>query len=209
MDCKACRLCGETKPVELFEKTKFGHRSECKKCKYQQAVARLARKLDENPNHLLPKTCTKCEVEKPADDFYKVRARGSVRHGRCKVCSAEIHRAYRAANAESIRAQRESMKEHNDAVSNIWKDNNRRSLRAASRRYRERHPERVLEASRRSNAKARLKYPGSKRKSVRASALGLAKEYVSIARPVRVLRKGNPEHRPRVSSGSWRKSRVG
>lgn len=56
------------------------------------------------------KTCTKCLVEKPLDCFhYKCKARGT-RKPRCKICSAEFHKAHYQANKGAYKASRTALK---------------------------------------------------------------------------------------------------
>lgn len=68
------------------------------------------------------KTCTKCGLPKPIDEFGKDRSTKDGRHRHCKLCVNTQQNAYRHANG--ARAQK-------------W-----------SREYRERHPEKAAEANR-------------------------------------------------------------
>ena len=64
------------------------------------------------------KTCTKCHVEQPLNNFSKHR--GGLRPS-CKACAA----AYRADNLEELRAKEQT-----------WRENNRESEAARVRAYR-------------------------------------------------------------------------
>lgn len=52
------------------------------------------------------KTCSKCHVEKPLEDFHRHKRCKGGRRGSCKACENKQAHEYRAANREAIRTQR-------------------------------------------------------------------------------------------------------
>ena len=49
------------------------------------------------------KTCTKCGISKPLDDFYKVKSSKDGRHGACKECQKASVLKHRSENLDKIR----------------------------------------------------------------------------------------------------------
>jgi uncharacterized protein (DUF983 family) len=104
---KTCRECGETKPVESFEKP----RRVCRACRssYTNAWKKGFRKGPQHPivngTH---KVCSKCGELKPLEAYrvIKTKEAGPERwRADCKVCTAEYEKAYYAAHP-NVRPQR-------------------------------------------------------------------------------------------------------
>ena len=96
------------------------------------------------------KTCTKCDVEQPLNNFHAHPKHGH--HPRCKQCRAEDHRAYYAANRDKFkaykaRARNETLEEREARITRrkveapakrriaSWKWHIRRTLGATAEQY--------------------------------------------------------------------------
>lgn len=106
---RTCTQCGESKPVDAFGKS----RVQCKAC--LNAKQRQKRRdnpdwgKSPNPHVGDTKLCTRCEIEKPVEDFRRGQGyRGGIR-SRCKVCEADRLREWREANPERRKAQSKRM----------------------------------------------------------------------------------------------------
>ncbi len=113
MDEKACRLCGETKPLSEFHRAngmKDGHRNECKTCfrraaraRYhadpQKAIASVKRWQEDNAEHLRAYRAeyrNRPERKRAMRDLYYRRTYGlsadeadeilAAQNGRCAIC---------------------------------------------------------------------------------------------------------------------------
>ena len=51
-ESKVCRLCNDSKSLEMFRKTKSGFRNECRKCENLQRIKRREVKLKNDPVYL-------------------------------------------------------------------------------------------------------------------------------------------------------------
>jgi len=100
------------------------------------------------------KTCTKCKVSKPLDQYHnakKVKSDGKV--SVCKSCQSEYHRIWQEKNKEKRRA-----KARQDYAADLEKSRANRRKRVQD--WRKRNPDKVL-----ADAKAhRLAHPEAKRK---------------------------------------------
>jgi hypothetical protein len=99
------------------------------------------------------KRCTKCGEIKPPEEFGPNRQRRDGLDSRCRMCCAEIHRLWYAANPDRGRE-----------ISRRSREANPERAREASRRWNAAHPEAIREAARRhrqANPQAR---PGTARR---------------------------------------------
>jgi uncharacterized Zn finger protein (UPF0148 family) len=107
-------------------------------------------KLPSVPEILTVKTCTKCGVEKPLEQFAPTK-RGSVsRVSRCRVCDSAISRAWQKANPEKVNAaqaaRRKSNPEKTRASKKAWQDANREKVRASNAAWQKANPPSVRAA---------------------------------------------------------------
>lgn len=99
------------------------------------------------------KTCTKCGVVKPLDEYGRNKSKRGGRQTECKTCAAERQRRYREENlereAENTRRYREKHREEIAERHRRWREANREELAEKDRRYREENLEVVAERGRR------------------------------------------------------------
>lgn len=118
---KTCRVCGQTKPQELFArdaKCRDGHSTKCKDCMKIYSTQRYARNrlaagkpyrrltgLDEweaiEKRGTL--TCRQCMIEKPLDDF-RISFRAPRRRRMCRDCERRRCAQQRIENREDRKA---------------------------------------------------------------------------------------------------------
>jgi len=114
---KKCNTCIIIKPITEFNKdssSKDGFKNYCKTCnskimaKYhsdhheEEAAKRAALRSPkpfQDPNN---KTCTKCKIEQPVENFYALKRRGNKPNSICKKCVALSRREYRKNNLEKL-----------------------------------------------------------------------------------------------------------
>jgi hypothetical protein len=106
------------------------------------------------------KTCSKCKVEKPLEDFYRSKQTKDGLHNWCKECFGESVRKYREENKDLIRARNLKYKSQ-DCV----KEKDRES----KRRYILNHPDRVKQSRAiwRDNSKDKRKAHHKVRKAIK------------------------------------------
>lgn len=96
---KACKACGEWKPVDGFNKCRNadGRMNVCKPCHYAQGHARRQQKRRrEGADHIPPtKQCAKCGAVKAACDFAVYRAANDGLGRYCRECDSAVSRARR------------------------------------------------------------------------------------------------------------------
>jgi hypothetical protein len=87
-NAKTCRVCGELKPIESFNRhpqTSDGYDSRCRLCGKADAKARReARKARLSAQK---QTCRTCGEEKPLTDYYPSKQHSNGVDSRCKDCS--------------------------------------------------------------------------------------------------------------------------
>jgi hypothetical protein len=93
------------------------------------------------------KTCTKCGVEQPLDEFHRSGTRRDGHHDWCKTCTAARGKAYREANQEEVAAQKKAWYEANrERLLEYHKGRyraNREKRKAQSRAWARANPEKV------------------------------------------------------------------
>lgn len=127
MSLKTCSTCKQEKTLDQFSKDRTqpsGLNYQCKACR--SAVNKRGYH-QHKPVTVTEQTCTKCQVTKPADEFYREARYKNGLMTRCKSC-------FTAATVASRTVEQ---------------------TRAATKRYRKRHPEMVREANRRIKAMRR------------------------------------------------------
>lgn len=82
------------------------------------------------------KTCTKCKIEKPFEQFNKASKEKDGLTSRCKACIKEYHQEHYKKNKEKI-----------DARNKAWAENNRERRKEYEKRYREENLDRIKEKS--------------------------------------------------------------
>lgn len=144
---KQCKGCGEVKSGSEFSLNGPGIlRAKCKGCEDDRHKAiREAKRGDNrrvfyppftNEHGTLVKKCSKCDAEKPIEDFYENKG---IYRAKCKVCESEIQKRRRIANPEKYREMsRKSAREHRETRRN-WVAANREHMRQYARRYRSVH----------------------------------------------------------------------
>jgi len=83
------------------------------------------------------KTCTKCGLSKPLNEFRQTKAGKNGTRSECKECELEYSKIYCAKNKEKRNIQ-----------SREWRLNNPKKARLATQRWREASPEKIREYSR-------------------------------------------------------------
>lgn len=89
--------------------------------------------------------CSKCRVDKPADQFCKDKHAKSGRKGHCKPCANEMTRKWRKRNPQYIAEWREK----HPGYDQDWYSNHRESALQAKRNWVENNPDRMDECRRR------------------------------------------------------------
>ena len=109
---------------------------------------------------MMRKTCSRCDKEKPLDDFGKDRAKKDGHRSECKECAGEDYRQYHAKNHRIRNAQsrawyalnREYVRDRagsvgnrkvNNAKAKAWRLANPDKVRVQGLSYRRRYPERT------------------------------------------------------------------
>lgn len=91
------------------------------------------------------KICKACGKPFPPEAFFPHRTTKDRLSQACRVCTAAQAKAYRAANAEKLRAAsaayREENRESHNAKSRAWAAKTREKYRAAQKAYRDANPE--------------------------------------------------------------------
>src|ERR1044071_9997283 len=162
---KACRKCGEEKPLSAFDKHYKQYRtlrvyldSHCRPCKAEQL--RTSRRAKGIPckavmrphfNETLgctAKRCSRCTLIKPMAEY---RAAGNI--SKCKDCYKEVERERRAANPEPHRETvKRYCKTHKEQVNErrkVWAKRNAERLRERARQSYRKHAEKRKQAVRR------------------------------------------------------------
>ncbi|BDA49224.1 hypothetical protein COCOBI_13-3340 [Coccomyxa sp. Obi] len=89
---KTCRNCGEKKPRTDYHRnhSKADELEDvCRPCKAQRDAARRAIRASMVPN-VSQKTCKKCHVEKPAEEFPRNKLTNDGLHSYCKKCKLQL-----------------------------------------------------------------------------------------------------------------------
>jgi len=74
------------------------------------------------------KTCTKCGIEKPIEEFAKSQRHKSGKQNACKKCMSGYRNKWRADNLERVRIKNKE-----------WRENNKEKIRLQERRYAKTH----------------------------------------------------------------------
>ena len=111
------------------------------------------------------KTCSRCKVEQQIDVFTKDRRRPDGRNPYCRSCKTEMARAYRAANADKVRAKSQAYyqanKERIQAHHRDYYKNNRDEHLERTRAYYKANRQRL-------NARDRNRYQNNKERYMQA-----------------------------------------
>jgi hypothetical protein len=116
--------------------------------------------------------CTKCQIEKPLNDFYKDTSMKSGRRGECKICAKEHQKEYRKNNKEKIREHckeyRKNNKEKRDNYNKEYYQNNKEKIREHQKEYNKEYyqdnKEKRLEYYQNNKEKIREYYKNNKEK---------------------------------------------
>lgn len=87
------------------------------------------------------KTCTKCGVEKPHEEFAKQKRVKSGLRSECKACVATYNATYNATHKEEIAAHRVANHEYHAARGAVYRADHREEIAARSAADREANPE--------------------------------------------------------------------
>jgi hypothetical protein len=105
------------------------------------------------------KTCTKCKIPKPIEEYSRLWSSSDGRQPRCKVCMAEYHKIWVSKNRDRFKDKvNEWHKTHRDRVRKSqkkWSDKNREHERQRLRIFAENNPEIVRAYYRKHQAKIR------------------------------------------------------
>jgi len=102
------------------------------------------------------KTCTKCEQEKPLEEFHKHKGFKDGRQSRCKGCVKQYYennkdhireqkKQYQQNNKEKRKQYLENNKEHFKEYRKQYRENNREKMREYRKQYRENNREKMRE----------------------------------------------------------------
>lgn len=80
------------------------------------------------------KTCTKCGVSKPAEDFSRNAKAKDGRQSKCKHCCYEMHRAW--LTPEKRKAYRDRNRDHINRQQREWRERNKDVVKATKRAWR-------------------------------------------------------------------------
>ena len=101
----------------------------------------------------MSKTCTKCGVVKPLDDFHRYKTGAGGRKPHCKECVREYKRRYYEENRDKERERnRRYYEENRDKVREYnrrYYEGNRDKVREYKRSYREENRDKMLDYKRR------------------------------------------------------------
>lgn len=97
------------------------------------------------------KTCTKCKIEKPFDQFSKATRETDGLQDRCKQCNKEVSKEYRAANIEKERLRHAKYhaenKEKNNARISKGQKENREKVREKGKKFYKKYPHKNAQKS--------------------------------------------------------------
>ncbi len=103
------------------------------------------------------KTCTKCEVEKPLEDFHKKTANADGRRAACKECVhadyAVRYRRDRVKILERAKVYYQANREKCDARKEKWRRENPERYEKSYAAWVARHPEKIREYKEKHKAK--------------------------------------------------------
>ena len=98
------------------------------------------------------KICTKCDEEKPLDQFSKQKRGKCGRTSRCKSCEAERGRVYEKENRDRVNARKRSYYANNKdtlkAYKESWKEENLDAVRCSQKKHYETNKEKFRERER-------------------------------------------------------------
>jgi hypothetical protein len=102
---KKCRACGKEKSRKGFyldKRAKDGLLSCCKECQKEKAKAQRDKKKRQLQSLDLPieKTCIRCGMTLPRDEFYVSYGHGDGKLPYCKTCAKEVEKKARVENHE-------------------------------------------------------------------------------------------------------------
>ena len=139
---KTCRRCAVDKPAEMFGNRKSspdGIHVYCRECmSFLNKEARLVKLglLMRVPKRFPDeKICPQCGILKSVEAFH-LSYRGSGRGSWCSPCWIEYNKVRLASNPEALAQKR--------ASSSAWQKANPEAMAAAHKRYRAKHPEKVI-----------------------------------------------------------------
>ena len=101
----------------------------------------------------MSKTCTKCGVVKPLDDFHRYKTGAGGRKPHCKECVREYTRRYYEENRDKVRERKHRYYEENRdkrrEYDRSYYEENRDKVREYKRRYHEENRDKIRECQRR------------------------------------------------------------
>jgi DNA mismatch repair ATPase MutL len=83
----------------------------------------------------LMKTCTKCKIEKPLNEFHNKKSSKDGKNSRCKKCRNESNREYSKFNSNKIKKKREENKEYYSEYSKRYYENNKEKIKKKSKKW--------------------------------------------------------------------------
>ena len=92
IESKKCSTCNTTKTVENFHKRKKnfdGYAGVCKSCVNERIIEKKIENESKPKIIIETKKCSKCEVVKNKEDFYKRKISSDGYNGVCKSCLKE------------------------------------------------------------------------------------------------------------------------
>jgi len=129
---KRCTKCGVEKPLDQFHKHHIhGHRSHCKECRRTEVKVTDATRLDPDA----PKTCRKCNKEKPAKEFDVNPRVSSGYYSTCQECRRATANAWKRANKDRIREYEEKNRDHLRELRREWHIRNHDRFLATRRKH--------------------------------------------------------------------------
>lgn len=171
MKKKKCSKCKKIKKLDGFHKNSKspdGYMAQCKKCRNRytkEYTAEVKTKPKITPSE---KKCPKCNIIKPASDFYKNISKIDGLTVVCKKCSKKDNKEYYKKNKESILKRTSIYYQNNKKQARrsirLWIKNNPERQKANNARWRKANPEKLREIKRNYCKNNRDKINENKRK---------------------------------------------
>jgi hypothetical protein len=114
------------------------------------------------------KVCTKCEIEKPLDEFCNHKGKSDGKTSRCKSCIKEDKKNYYDENRDKVKIRNKKWREKNPDIikktSKKWREKNPDKVKEFYKTYREENSDKIINYKKRYREENRDKIKASRRK---------------------------------------------